>query len=63
MCLIFSSVKKFIWAEITDIHSDMSCDGPLWHLYCTFITRDEWLCPALKVGGNDGAVSMWKNVL
>lgn len=36
---------------------------PLWSFYFTFITRDERFGPALKGGRNDGAVSMWKNVL
>lgn len=37
--------------------------SPSWCLHCTFITRNEWFCPALKCWRNDGAVSMWKDVL
>ncbi len=33
------------------------------HVHCTFITRDERFRPALQGGRNDGAVSMWKDVL
>lgn len=40
-----------------------TCKCPLWCLHCTFITRDEWFCPALKCGRDDGAVSMRENVL
>lgn len=33
------------------------------HLHCTFITRDERQRPALQSRGNDGAVSVGKDVL
>lgn len=42
---------------------NMCCACPPWRLYCTFITRYDGFRPALKGGRNDGAVSMWKNVL
>lgn len=39
------------------------CNCPPWCLHCTFVTRDEGFRPALKGGGDDGAVPVRENVL
>lgn len=56
--------KTNVWSW-TKIGDNPTCAVlcPPWSLYFTFITRDERFGPALEGGRNDGAVSMWKNVL
>lgn len=57
--LIMAEKNVWSWTKIGD---NPTC-AVLWSLYFTFITRDERFGHALKGGRNDGAVSMWKNVL
>lgn len=48
---------------LTVIQCVCCCGRPPWCLHCTLVTRDEWFGPALKGGGDDGAVPVRENVL
>lgn len=60
--VIMTKTNVWSWTKIGD-NPTCAVLCPPWSLYFTFITRDERFGPALEGGRNDGAVSMWKNVL
>lgn len=58
-----SAQRALVSFFLTVIQCVCCCGCPPWCLHCTFVTWDEWFRPALKGGGDDGAVPVRENVL